>query len=277
MKLLELIQVTANYFQKQGIDSPRLNAEQLIAFGLGIKRLDLYLQFDREIAAASLEKLRGLVKRRANREPLQHILGAVDFCGYSFKSDARALIPRPETEGLVELALKKADKEEGVIWDVGTGSGVIAISFLLKKIGWKGLASDISKEAITLAQENALNLKVQDRLQFFQVDLLELETESVDIIVSNPPYLESNSLKTLSSEVQFDPKVALDGGVAGLFFVQRLIERASFFLKIGGWLILEIGEDQRDIITGISQKSGWLEALVLQDLTSRDRYFVARK
>lgn len=277
MKLLELIQVTTDYFKKQGIDSPRLNAEQLIAFGLGIKRLDLYLQFDRDIGQSYLEKLRDLVKRRATREPLQHILGTVEFYGYTFKCDARALVPRPETEGLVELALKKADKEEGVIWDIGTGSGIIAISFLLKKTKWKGLASDVSKEAITLAQENALNLNVQDRLQFIQVDQLQFKSELVDIIVSNPPYLETNILKTLSPEVQFDPKLALDGGESGLFFVQYLIENSSLHLKPNGWLILEMGENQKEAVMKISKKSSWSEAVVLDDLVSRNRYFIAKK
>lgn len=277
MKLLELIQVTTDYFQKQEIDSPRLNAEQLIAFGLGVKRLDLYLQFDREIDEPNLARLRGLVKRRASREPLQHIIGTTEFYGYLFKSDARALVPRPETEKLVELALNKANHEEGILWDVGTGSGVIAISFLLQKPGWKAIASDISSEALALAQENAEKSGVADRLQFIQTSLFEGEMEPVDIIVSNPPYLATSSLETLSPEVQSDPRLALDGGENGLTLIQNLIEKAVANLKPNGWLLLEIGEDQKEEVIKIGQQVGFEQIKVLQDFSLKDRYFVAQK
>lgn len=276
MKLLELIQVTTQYFQKQGIDSARLNAEQLIAFGLGIKRLDLYLQFDRGIAEVDLERLRALVKRRAAHEPLQHILGTVEFCGFIFKSDARALVPRPETEGLVELALSKANTEEGTLWDVGTGSGVIAISFLLQKLGWKSLASDISSEALALAKENAHLLKAQNRIHFIQTDLFQVTHEPVDIIISNPPYLETNILKTLSSEVQFDPSLALDGGEKGLNIIFRLISEAPLYLKKGGWIILEVGENHKLLIKDFLQEKGYHSIDFKNDLTQRFRYVLAR-
>jgi release factor glutamine methyltransferase len=277
MKLLELIQVTTDYFQKQRIDSPRLNAEQLIAFGLGVKRLDLYLQFDREIDESNLARLRGLVKRRASHEPLQHIIGTTEFYGYLFKSDARALVPRPETEKLVELALNKANHEEGILWDVGTGSGVIAISFLLQKPSWKAIASDISSEAVALAQENAEELRVADRLQFIQASLFEGEMEPVDIIVSNPPYLATSSLKTLSHEVQSDPRLALDGGENGLTLIQNLIEKAVANLKPNGWLLLEIGEDQKNEVIKIGQQVGFEQVEILLDFSLKDRYFVAQK
>lgn len=277
MKLLELIQVTTHYFQKQGIDSARLNTEQLIAFGLGIKRLDLYLQFDRDIAENNLEKLRVLVKRRANREPLQHILGTTEFFGYTFKSDSRALVPRPETEGLVELALSKVDNEPGILWDVGTGSGVIAISFLRQKPGWKAIASDISSEALTLAQENALHLKVEDRIQFVQADLFQEGLESVDMIISNPPYLPTETLSTLSPEVQFDPKLALDGGKDGITIIERLMKEALAYLKSGGWIFLEIGENQTESMLELGRKIGFIKPLVYKDLNDRPRYFVANK
>lgn len=277
MKLLELIQVTTHYFQKQGIDSARLNTEQLIAFGLGIKRLDLYLQFDRDIAESHLEKLRVLVKRRANREPLQHILGTTEFFGYTFKSDLRALVPRPETEGLVALALSKAGNEPGILWDVGTGSGVIAISFLRQKPEWKAIASDISSEALTLAQENALHLKVEDRIQFVQNDLFQEGLGPVDMIISNPPYLPTEILSTLSPEVQFDPKLALDGGADGITIIERLMKEALAYLKSGGWIFLEIGENQTESMLELGRKIGFVNALVCKDLNDRPRYFVANK
>ncbi|MEZ5405425.1 MAG: peptide chain release factor N(5)-glutamine methyltransferase [Verrucomicrobiia bacterium] len=277
MKLLELIQVTTDYFQKQGVDSPRLNAEQLIAFGLGVKRLDLYLQFDREIEESDLARLRSLVKRRASREPLQHIIGTAEFYGYIFKSDARALVPRPETEKLVELALSKATQEEGVLWDVGTGSGIIAITFLLQKPGWKAIASDISFEALALAQENAEKLKVMDRLRLIQCNLLEETMPPVDMIISNPPYLPTAILKTLPPEVQMDPKLALDGGGGGLVIIRILIEKAATYLKSGGWLLLEMGEDQKDEITRIGKQESLTGIEVLKDLSFKDRYFVAQK
>ncbi|MBX7157858.1 MAG: peptide chain release factor N(5)-glutamine methyltransferase [Verrucomicrobiae bacterium] len=277
MKLLELIQITSDYFQKQGVDSPRLNAEQLIAFGLGVKRLDLYLQFDREIDEGDLARLRNLVKRRASREPLQHIIGTAEFYGYTFKSDARALVPRPETEKLVELALSKATQKEGVLWDVGTGSGVIAITFLLQKPGWKAIASDISSEALALTQENAEKLKVVDRLQLIQCNLLEETMPLVDIIVSNPPYLPTSILKNLSPEVQADPEPALDGGENGLAIIRNLIEKADNYLKSGGWLLLEMGEDQKNEVMHMGEQSGLIEIEVLKDLSLKDRYFVAQK
>src|SRR5437899_1615714 len=173
MTVLDVLQSTTAYFKKRGIENPRLNAEHLLAHSLGRKRLDVYLEFERDLAEPELAPLRELVRRRGQNEPLQHLLGTVEFCGNIFLCDTRALVPRPETEELVELLLQSTiNHQPSTILDVGTGSGVIALSLAQKFPAAEIIATDVSDDALLLARENAARLEI-DRVQFLKSDLLE--------------------------------------------------------------------------------------------------------
>src|SRR3954449_12141796 len=172
MTVLEVLQRTTDFFQKNGVESPRLNAEHLLAHVLKRKRIELYLEFERELNEEELAPLRELVRRRGLGEPLQHLLGTVEFAGQVFLCDKRGLVPRPETEQLVELLQSRIENRGSRIVDVGTGSGVIALSLAAKFPQAKVTATDLSDEALSLARENAERLGLTSRIEFFETDLL---------------------------------------------------------------------------------------------------------
>src|SRR5205814_1438047 len=223
--LLEVLQSTTAYFTKHKIENPRLNAEHLLAHALGRTRMDLYLEFERPLDDAELVPLRDLVKRRGQGEPLQHLLGTVEFCGHTFAIDKRAMVPRPETEELVELLIADSGLliVDGKIVDVGTGSGVIALSLAKAFPDSQIFAVDISEEALALAHENAARLGLNERVRFQKNDLLEGLSERFGLIVANLPYISMQDRHQLSREVLHDPDVALFAGPAGDELVRRLI------------------------------------------------------
>src|SRR5439155_15513161 len=233
--LLEVLQSTTAYFRKHKIDNPRLNAEHLLAHVLGRTRMELYLEFDRPLDGAELAPLRDLVKRRGQGEPLQHLLGTVEFCGQTFLIDKRAMVLRPETEELVELLQSKIENRESKIVDVGTGSGVIALSLAKEFPEAEVYAVDISEDALALARENAARLGFE-RVHFQKSDLLETLPERFDLIVANLPYISMQDRHQLAREVLHDPDVALFGGPSGDELVRKLIEQAPSRLEPGGLL-----------------------------------------
>src|SRR5215831_12008487 len=196
MTLLEVLQSTTAYFAQRRIENPRLNAEHLIAHVLKMSRLELYLEFDTKLNEQELATLRELVKRRGQGEPLQHLLGTVEFCGQTFLCDKRAMVPRPETEQLVELLKSEIRNPKSEIIDVGTGSGVIALSLAAKWPEAKIVAADVSEDALALARENAVRLSLSDRVRFLKSDLLKNVDGMFDLIVANLPYVPAQDRHT---------------------------------------------------------------------------------
>lgn len=270
LSLLEVLRGAETYLAARNIENPRLNAEHLLAHQLGLKRMELYLQFDRPLGESDRAPLRELVKRRTAREPLQHILGTVEFYGRTFLCDQRALVPRPETEQLVEIALEiakaKAQETPLAILDVGTGSGVIALTLALELPNASIQATDISCDALELAKENAARHECEELLSFFTADLFPPEGGSFDLVVANLPYIPSREISELSQEVQHDPPSALDGGEEGLDIIRRLVEVVPNHLAPHGVLLLEIGLGQSEAIKEA------LEARKFRDISVRKDY-----
>ena len=264
---MEVLRATERYLADRGVESPRLNAEHLLAHALGLKRMELYLQFDRPLTEAERAPLRDMVKRRGTREPLQHILGTAEFHGRSFLCDKRALIPRPETEQLVELALEIAKQlDTPAILDIGTGSGVIALTIALELPSAAIHATDASTNALALAAENAARHDLANRNTFHPADLLPPGGTRFDLIIANLPYIPSDDIASLSPEVRHDPASALDGGADGLDLIRRLIDTAPARLAPGGALLLEIGAGQADAVNAL------LTARKFRDISLRTDY-----
>jgi len=252
--ILKTLQWTTSFFKSHHIDTPRLTAEILLAHVLDIRRIDLYLRFDQPLTSDELGAYKILIKRRARREPVAYITGVREFWGMDFLVTADVLIPRPETEFLVEEALKclPADSAAGGlrVLDVGTGSGTVIVALAFHRPRHRYFASDISPKAIGVAVKNAARHQTGDRIRFFVGNLLEAfssHESGFDLMVSNPPYVAADAIEGLAPEVsRFEPLAALDGGVAGLDIVRTLICQAPAYLKKGGALMLEIGYDQKD-------------------------------
>src|SRR5207244_9979874 len=238
MTVLEVLQATTAYFKKHNVENPRLNAEHLLAHVLGRKRIELYLEFESVLTESELAPLRNLVKRRSEGEPLQHLLGTVEFCGHVFLCDKRAMVPRPETEELVEFLKSEIRNPKSEILDVGTGSGVIALSLAAKFLEAEVLAVDISDDALALAHENAARLNLPDRVRFLKSNLLQNVEETFDLIVANLPYISTQARHTLSREVLDDPAVPLFARVQCDERVPELIAKAPSPQQPEGTLVM---------------------------------------
>ena len=278
MTVLELLQTTTAYFGKKGVEQPRLSIEHLLADSLGKKRIELYLEFDRSLSALELEPLREKVRRRAEGEPLQHLLGHWDFYGRTFKTDKRALIPRPETELLVDTLLKEVTKGEPStrLVDVGTGSGVLAITLALERPELEVFALDLSEEALALARENAERLGVLDRVAFRRSDLLEGIEGPFHWVVANLPYIPTSDLNGLQREVKYDPGLALDGGKDGLTIIKRLIESVPGKIASNGMIALEIGLGQSQRVLGFLADHNYRDISIKKDYQGVERLLIAR-
>jgi len=278
MTVLEVLQSTTGYFQKHNIDNPRLNAEHLLAHVLGRKRIELYLDFERPLRESELAPLRELVKRRAAGEPLQHLLGTVEFCGRIFVCDKRALVPRPETEQLVELLISKFKCEiaHSRIVDVGTGSGVIALSVAAEFPEAEIVAVDISEDVLALARENAERLGLVDRVRFLRSNLLANVQPGLDVIVANLPYVSTEARQNLSREVLHDPEAALFAGPRGDELVRELIAHAPSYLRPGGILALEIGIGQSEALMSALAEKNYRDICTENDYSGVTRFLFAR-
>ncbi len=281
MTILELIQKTTVFFEKAGVPDPRLDVELLLAHVLRLRRMDLYVQFERTLTEAELDTLRPLVKRRAAREPLQHLVGSVDFCGLQLAVNSSVLIPRPETEVLLQVALSFLDAEHAAsALDVGTGSGAIVLALARARPLIRCVATDLSEEALALARQNAAHAGLDRRVEFRKGDLLAplRDGESFDLIVSNPPYIPSGEIDGLQPEVRdHDPRLALDGGADGLDVIRRLAAVAPSHLAPGGVLLMEIGHDQSVRTEELLKEAGWSAVEFHKDLRGVARVVVARR
>jgi release factor glutamine methyltransferase len=278
--VLEAIQKSADFLGKKNVESPRLQVELLLAHLLKLPRMKLYLNFERVLSLTEVDSLRELVKRRGQREPLQHIVGSTSFCGYEIVVNRHALVPRPETELLAEEGWKFLSERTTAVLDFGTGTGCIALALAVKCPNAKIIATDISADALALAKENAARNKVSERIEFLQGDgFATLKTEAkLDLIVSNPPYIPSAEIETLQPEVKdFDPRAALDGGADGLDFYRRIAAEAKLFLKPEGKIMLEFGDGQADDIKKIFENEKWIVEAVKEDYSQRARILIAKK
>jgi release factor glutamine methyltransferase len=276
MTVLEVLQSTTAYFKKHRVESPRLNAEHLLAHVLKRKRIELYLEFERALTEEELAPLRELVRRRGQGEPLQHLLGTVEFAGRVFLCDKRALVPRPETEHLVELLKSRIPHPASRILDVGTGSGVIALSLAANFPEAAVTATDISDDALALARENAERLGLTNRIEFLTGDLLLYVSHAYDLIVANLPYVAVPDRAALSREVRHDPEVALFGGERGDEVVRRLIEAASSRLRPGGLLALEVGLGQADDLAALMAEKNYHDIRKEADYAGVTRFLFGR-
>ncbi len=281
----ELIQVTADYLVRKDVESARLNAERLLGDVLGISRLELYLQHDRPLTIDELDRYRDVVRRRAGGEPLQHILGTWGFYGRDFKVESGVFVPRPETERLVEHALALLNPPDHrllapVAVEIGCGSGVIAVSLAAEVPRLEVWATDINPRAVELTRTNAHRHGVDGRVHVLSGSRFDPLPDhlrgSVDLIVSNPPYVRRDELVALPAEVQRDPREALDGGPDGLDFYHALAGAAARWLRPGGQMALEIGADQGEAVPSILEASHLENVSIFHDYNDLNRVVVGR-
>jgi release factor glutamine methyltransferase len=240
--------------------------------------MELYLDFERRLRESELAPLRELVKRRGAGEPLQHLLGTVEFCGRSFRCDKRALVPRPETEQLVELLIShfKSEIAYSRMVDVGTGSGVIALTLAAEFPKAEIVGADISEDALILARENAERLGLVDRVRFLRSNLLESVQPSLDLIVANLPYVSTEDRHNLSREVLHDPEVALFAGARGDELVRQLIAQAPSWLRPGGILAIEIGIGQSEALVAVLAGKNYRDIWTEKDYSGVIRFLFAK-
>lgn len=275
--VLETLDKGTAYLTKKGIEDARRNMQMLVAHQLNCTRMDLYLRFDQPLEESDLAPLRDQLKKRGEGIPVQHLLGTVEFHRREFKTDARALIPRPETEELAEWLLKNANlPAKPRILDMGCGSGVLGLTLAADLPGSQVTLADISTDALSLARENAAELEI-DNSTFIESDLFSaLGDKKFDLIVANLPYVPEADRPSLAKEVTYDPDLALFSGPDGMDLIRRFIPDAATRLNPGGWLALEIGIDQSDETETLLRAASLTDVLTLKDLSGIPRFPIAR-
>ncbi len=278
--VLEIIQKSSEFLSARGVESPRLNAELLIGHALELKRMQLYLQFERLLTEPELEKIRPLIKRRSQREPLQYIIGTVEFGGLKLKVDRRALIPRPETELLIEKIVGLCVQTPVSVLDLGTGTGAIALALAKAFAEAQVTAVDVSTEALALAAENVLTSGFGQRVRLLNSAWFKEFTpeDRFELIASNPPYLTDAETDAAAPEVRsHEPRSALVGGLDGLVDLRQIISSASPFMAPGGLLALETGIAQHAELMALAAAHGFERIESGRDLSGRDRFIFAWK
>ncbi len=284
----DLLKVSSDYLKEKQIDSPRLTAEVLLTHQLKTNRVNLYLNLEQPLTESEVSGYRELIRRRIQREPLQYITGIQEFWSLDFMVDPRVLVPRPETELLVEqaIALSKTTSEHNThpikILDIGTGSGALAVTLANEIENAKIWATDISSEAIDLARLNAEKHGVSDRIEFRKGDLwqaLKDQNLTFEIIVSNPPYVSFDEYDGLQPEVRdYEPRLALDGREKGMYYIQKIIDDCQTFLTPGGWVLIEMAPMQiGTALKRIEALESFHEIIRMKDYSHQYRIVGARK
>ena len=293
MTVLETIQRSTDFLARKGVDSPRLQAELLLAHVLQLPRMRLYLNFERTLTPTELDELRELVKRRSLREPLQHILGSASFCGLELVVSRDVLVPRPETELLADLGWNflnslvlpgsggwpKTQRRSPSVLDFGTGSGCLAVTLASKCPTAVVYALEVSPKALDIARQNAACHGLAERIRFVLgngFDALPADAR-FDLIISNPPYIPTAEIASLQPEVRdFEPRQALDGGEDGLDYYRMLAAQARAWLRPGSKLMLEFGDGQFEGISKLLQAQNWIVERLVEDYTHRPRIVIAQ-
>lgn len=275
-----ILKWTGQYFAEKGVENPRLDAEVLLSNILKKERIYLYVEFDKPLLPEELSSFREAIKKRVAKQPVAYILGYKEFMGIEFKVNSDVLIPRPDTEILVENALRRLEKyEKPTFADIGTGSGAIAVSIVKLSNNINGVAVDISSKALTIAKENAEKAEVGDKLQFFEGNLCEpISNLKFTALLSNPPYIPNGDIVNLTPEVRNEPHLALAGGEDGLDCYRELIKQGHNLIIEGGFMMFEVGINQAESVAAIARKYDDMEVLeIIKDYAGIDRVVVIGK
>ena len=284
--ILKLLRWTTSYFKSRHIENPRASAEILLSHMLGMERIDLYVRYDQPLMEHELADYKCMIQRRTRREPVAYIVGEKEFWSMALTVNAEVLIPRPETECLVETALSllppASSKKPSRILDAGTGSGAVALALHRERPGSRIFASDKSRKALRVARENAIRQGAGEKIAFFCGDwfaAIRPAASHFDLIISNPPYIRTEALAGLAPEIrEYEPTGALDGGGDGLTAIRHLILRSPEYLADEGLLLMEIGYDQRRDIDAIARGCGdYSDIRFAQDYSGLDRVAVLQK
>jgi release factor glutamine methyltransferase len=285
MTVLEALNWATGYLRDHGIDSPRLNGELLLARSMHLTKEGLYTRFNGTVEPEEIKTYEALIRRRVSGEPLQYILGRQEFWSIDLKVDPRVLIPRPETELLVEeslsILIKISSKKIPSVLELGTGSGAIAIALASEVKNLYLIASDLSEDALIVAVENARRAGVSEKIGFVRGDFLDpfRPAETFDLIVSNPPYIADSEIGDLAGEIKdHEPAIALRGGKDGLEFYRKLTSQAPFYLKREAWLLMEVGNHQAGSVFEMTEAGGHFKKTEgIKDLSGIERVVKAQK
>jgi release factor glutamine methyltransferase len=284
--VLKLISWTTSYFKSHQIDSPRTDAEILLAHVLNCRRIDLYLRYDQPLSVVELNAYKSLIKRRRHREPVAYIVGQKGFWSFDLRVSPDVLVPRPETECVVESALDQLPETRGAsalrVLELGTGTGAIILALAIERPGHCFVATDISLDALRVARANADKLGVSDNINFCCTNWFEAFSDKrsvFDLIIANPPYIPTAQIDLLQPEiVQYEPRQALDGGIEGLDFLRHILKEAIRYLRSGGALTLEMGSDQRQALKDYMKSlPDYSHVQFYRDYSDQDRIIQAIK
>ena len=264
---------------KNNIQSSKLDSEILLSKVLNKDRKFIILNLDKSLDYTNYKKFKNLISQRLTRKPIAYLVGKKDFWKYEFYIFDGTLIPRPETELIIEEVLRIFKYKDKInVLEIGIGSGCVLLSILKEKENFKGVGIDISKKCVELSKINALKLDIHNRVKFFKTDVDNFFYDKYDLIISNPPYIKNHDLKYLEIDVaKFEPRLALDGGIDGLSKIIKFVDKSSHLLKKGGKLILEINFNQGNKVKKILEKKGFYINKVLKDLENKDRCIVSTK
>lgn len=276
LTVLESLELSTKFLQNKGIESPRLNAELLLSHILNCKRLELYLRFNQPLNSSETNTYRNYISRRGNFEPYQYIIGEVEFYGLRILVDKNVLIPRQDTEILIEAILSKYSQEDLKLLDIGTGSGNIPITLATHLSNSKIIATDISQNAILIAEKNRKLHNMQSRIGFIKSDFINDNLDNYknkfDIVVSNPPYVNNGEFKTLQKEItEYEPQIAVTDFSDGLKFYKVISKKSKNLLKHNGMLFFEVGKGQSEDVKNIMLDNGFTNIEIVKDFNEIDR------